>query len=70
MQREEELYCNYIYLDPRKPGKYQYENLDFCLLYEPFYVGKDKDKRYLSHIVYAVKHGKVQGNIKNIKNNR
>ena len=30
----------YIYLDPRKPGKYLYENCNCSFLYEPFYVGK------------------------------
>lgn len=46
-------YYNYIYLDPRKPGRFEYPNLNFCLLYEPFYVGKGKNKRYLDHIADA-----------------
>ncbi len=37
-------YYIYIYLDPRKFGKYSYKNLGF--LYEPFYVGKGKGKRF------------------------
>ena len=36
-------YYIYIYLDPRSPGKYCYEN--FSLLYKPFYIGKGKEKR-------------------------
>jgi len=39
----------YIYLDPTKPGKYNY-SLDLCFLYEPFYVGKGKNKRLYDHL--------------------
>jgi hypothetical protein len=42
------MFYNYIFLDPRKPGKYLYEN--FSLLYEPFYVGKGKKDRYKTHL--------------------
>ncbi len=38
----------YIYLDPRKPGKYVYGDLIFD--YEPFYVGKDKNNRIIEGI--------------------
>jgi len=34
----------YIYLDPRKLGKYCYS--DICFLFEPFYVGKGKNERW------------------------
>lgn len=60
-------YYNYIYLDPRKPGKYEYQGLDFCLLYEPFYVGKGTGKRYLDHIKEA---NKNKLNINQIKINK
>jgi len=43
-------YYNYIYLNPLKPGKYKLGKLNFCLLYEPFYVGKGQGDRYLQHI--------------------
>ena len=41
-------YYIYIYLDPRKPGKYSYE--DYCFLYEPFYVGKGSGDRMFRHL--------------------
>lgn len=37
----------YIYLDPRKPGEYIYENMTFN--YEPFYIGKGKNNRLYDH---------------------
>lgn len=43
-------YYVYAYLDPRKPGKYFYEGLDFCFLYEPFYIGKGSGFRFKNHI--------------------
>jgi hypothetical protein len=51
----EDEYYNYIYLDPRKPGKYHYGDMMVCFLYEPFYVGKGKGKRMYHHIYYAKK---------------
>lgn len=38
----------YIYLDPRRPGKYIYDN--FIFEYEPFYVGKGTGYRYRYHL--------------------
>lgn len=43
-------YYVYVYMDPRKKSSYFYNKVDFCFLYEPFYVGKGKKGRYLSHL--------------------
>ena len=42
------MYYVYIYLNILSPGNYTYQNLHFD--YEPFYVGKGKNKRYLYHL--------------------
>ena len=47
-------YYIYIYLDPRKPGSYIYENYTFE--YEPIYVGKGKNGRYKQHIKQCLLH--------------
>lgn len=41
-------YYVYVYLDPRKEGKFQYGNLLFG--YEPFYIGKGVGNRLYKHI--------------------
>jgi hypothetical protein len=41
-------YYVYIYLDPRKPGKYEYGEYEFD--YEPFYVGRGTGFRYREHL--------------------
>lgn len=56
----------YIYCDPRKPGKYIYENYTFD--FEPFYVGKGKGNRWNRHLTdyeinwnyNTIKNGKIK----------
>jgi hypothetical protein len=44
----ERVFYTYLYLDPRKPGPYNYQvgNRILRFPYEPFYVGKGNGKRY------------------------
>ena len=48
----------YVYLDPRKPGKYIYGEYSFD--YEPFYIGKGAGNRWIHHI------RNVKNNIKDV----
>jgi translation initiation factor 2 beta subunit (eIF-2beta)/eIF-5 len=41
----------YVYLNPLKPGKFIYDNLEFE--YEPFYIGRGKSDRSEKHIWFA-----------------
>jgi hypothetical protein len=63
------FYYVYVYLDPRKKGRYEYENVNCCFLYEPFYVGKGKSDRYKMHLYpYSLKYSNLKNNkIKAIK---
>lgn len=62
-------YYTYIYLDPRKPGKFTFQELVFD--YEPFYVGKGKGRRFertykesISNKGKLYKHNKIRSIIK------
>lgn len=44
------MFYVYVYLDPRKRGNFNYD-LEQSFLYEPFYVGKGKNKRLYDHLI-------------------
>lgn len=46
----------YVYLDPRKKGKYVYGEFEFD--YEPFYVGKGHGRRWTNHLNKATSSNK------------
>jgi hypothetical protein len=46
VMNSDKYYC-YVLLDPRKPGKYKYENIE--LDFEPYYVGKGMGGRIKRH---------------------
>ena len=62
-------YYIYVFLDPRKPGRYTYKNLGITFLYEPFYVGKGKNNRYKNHFMpsYLKKNTHKSNKIKSIQ---
>lgn len=45
------MYYIYVYLDTRKKGSYSFGNFHFE--YEPFYIGKGVNERYLTHLRVA-----------------
>ena len=68
-QKKNEFYV-YCYMDPRKPGKYTYDGLDICFLYEPFYIGSGKNNRYRSHLSSYELNNEKRINHNRIKNKK
>jgi hypothetical protein len=50
MTSNDTRFYTYIYLNPLKRGKFEYNNINICFLYEPFYVGKGCNSRISSHL--------------------
>lgn len=55
------MYYIYVYLDTRKKGSYSFG--DFHFEYEPFYVGKGVNERYLTHLRVAKGSRKGKNNL-------
>jgi hypothetical protein len=55
----------YIYLDPRKPGKYIYDKYAFD--HEPFYVGKGHNNRCYKHWKHKTNNNEFDEKINNIR---
>lgn len=58
------MYYVYVYFDPRKVGTYCYDNVLFQ--YEPIYVGKGSNKRFMEHLSNT-HNSHLAGKIKNIQ---
>jgi hypothetical protein len=54
------IYYVYAYLDPRNPGKFKYEDIEFD--YEPFYIGKGKNSRMIRHLDPNNEHNQLKKN--------
>lgn len=59
-------YYVYIYCDPRKPGEFRFDGIDFIFNFEPFYVGMGKGYRYRRHITNY----EIEWNYNTIKNGK
>ena len=66
-RKMENKYYIYCYMDPRRSGKYYYENIEICFLYEPFYIGRGCGDRYLDHLKEVLKNKKAYNRIKSGK---
>jgi len=67
LKKKQNEYYVYCYMDPRKPGKFYYDGLDICFLWEPFYIGCGKDSRIKNHLSKyelnsekRIKHNKIK----------
>jgi len=51
-KKKENRFYVYVYLDPRKPGNYEYldQGLGISFDHEPFYIGKGQEYRWNAHL--------------------
>lgn len=56
----------YVYLDPRKPGEYKYQDILFN--FEPIYIGKGKGNRDMYHLKYYCDNEILSRKLNKIKN--
>lgn len=65
------IYYTYALLDPRKPGKFVYDDLDnskeWTFNFEPFYIGKGKNNRLNEHKKYVNYNKHKSRKIRNIE---
>jgi len=59
-------YYVYIYCDPRKPGIFKYDGLEFNFNYEPFYIGCGRGFRWRRHVTNF----EIEWNYNTIKNGK
>lgn len=64
---ENNIYYTYVYLDPRKPGRYSYGDF-ITFFYEPYYVGKGKENRIYDHLKRNIETKRNIHKSKKIKN--
>jgi len=63
-------YYVYCYMDPRKPGRYYYDGIDVCFLWEPFYIGCGKGTRVNEHLSNYELNSEKRINHNRIKNKK
>ena len=62
MKEEKKDYYVYVYLDQTKIGEWSFKTLEFE--YQPFYVGKGREKRDMMHLCpYSLKHHNFKNSI-------
>lgn len=69
-EKNQNNYYVYCYMDPRKPGRYYYDGIDMCFLWEPFYIGCGKGTRVNEHLSNYELNSEKRINHNRIKNKK